>query len=77
MVQIGAMATRAAADALLAGLRARFAATMHGLSTTVIPVTANGRTVYRALVTGFARAADAHQFCTGMKAGGVACLVRG
>ena len=76
-VQIGAMATRPAAEALLASLRTRFASAMNGLSTTVNPATVGGKTVYRALITGFARAADANQFCGDMKASGVACLVRG
>lgn len=75
-VQIGAMSTHAAAAALLASFRARFTGAMHGLSTSVTPVSAGGRTVYRALVGGFARAADAGQFCAGMKASGVACLIR-
>jgi len=76
MVQVGAVASRGMADTALAGLRARFAGPMNGLSTTVIPATVGGRTVYRAMVTGFARAADANQFCSGMKANGVACFVR-
>jgi hypothetical protein len=75
-VQLGAMATRAAAEAVLADLKARFADAMHGLSTGVAPASVQGRTLYRALVTGFSRDADANRFCVGLKAGGVACFVR-
>jgi cell division protein FtsN len=75
-VQLGAMATRAAAEALLTELRARSLDAMHGLSTGVTPATVGGRTLYRALVTGFSHDMDANLFCTGLKASGVACFVR-
>jgi hypothetical protein len=75
-VQLGALATRAAAEAVLTDLKQRFAGAMHGLSTGVTPASVGGRTLYRALVTGFSRHADASQFCVGLKASGVACFVR-
>ena len=75
-VQLGAMSTRAAAEAMLDGLRPRFAGAMHDLETSVTPATIGGKTIYRALITGFARTADAGRFCAGLKAGGVACFVR-
>ncbi len=75
-VQLGAMATRGAAEAMLAGLRTNLVGAMHGLSTRVSPAGVGGRTVYRALVTGFARSVDAQQFCAGLKTDGVACFVR-
>ena len=75
-VQLGAMATRAAAEAMLAKMKTSFVGAMHGLSTRVAPASVGGRTVHRALVTGFARTVDAQQFCTGLKTSGVACFVR-
>jgi cell division septation protein DedD len=75
-VQLGAMATRAAAEALLTELKARSLVAMHGLSTGVTPATVGGRTLYRALVTGFSRDMDANRFCAGLKASGIACFVR-
>jgi hypothetical protein len=75
-VQLGAMATRAAAEALLTELKARSVGVMHGLSTDVRPASVGGRTLYRALVTGFSRDVDANRFCAGLKASGVACFVR-
>jgi cell division septation protein DedD len=75
-VQLGAMATRAAAEALLTELKARSLVAMHGLSTGVTPATVGGRTLYRALVTGFSRDTDANRFCAGLKASGIACFVR-
>lgn len=75
-VQLGAMATRAAAEAVLVDLKARFVGAMQGLSTGVAPASVGGRTLYRALVTGFSRDVDATRFCVGLKASGVACFVR-
>lgn len=75
-VQLGALATRAAAEAVLTDLQGRFADAMRGLSTAVAPASVRGRTLYRALVTGFSQDVDANRFCVGLKAGGVACFVR-
>ena len=75
-VQLAAMATRAAAEAVLTELKARSVGAMHGLSTSVTPASVGGRTLYRALVTGFSRDVDAGRFCAGLKASGVACFVR-
>ena len=75
-VQLGAMATPAAAEALLTDLKTRFVGAMHGLSTRVTPARVGDRTLYRALVTGFSRDVDAAQFCVGLKTSGVACFVR-
>jgi len=75
-VQLGAMATLAAAEALLADIKGRFMGALPDLSTTVAPASGRGRTVYRALVTGFSRDADAGQFCKGLKTSGLACFVR-
>jgi hypothetical protein len=75
-VQLGAMSTRAAAEAMIDGLRTRFAGAMRDLGTSVTPASVGGRTIYRALVTGFAGTADASRFCAGLKAGGLACFVR-
>ena len=75
-VQLGAMATSAAAKAMLANVETSFVGAMHGLSTRVTPASVSGRTVYRALVTGFPRAVDAQQFCTGLKTSGAECFVR-
>lgn len=75
-VQLGAMATRAAAEAMLANVKPSLVGAMHGLSTHVAPASVAGRTVHRALVTGFAHTVDAKQFCAGLKTSGVACFVR-
>lgn len=75
-VQLGAMATRAAAEALLTDLKARSVGAMQGLSTGVTPASVGGRTLYRALVTGFSRDVDAGRFCAELKASGVPCFVR-
>jgi cell division septation protein DedD len=75
-VQLAAMATRAAAEAVLTELKARSVGALQGLSTSVTPASVGGRTLYRALVSGFSRDADASRFCAGLKASGVACFVR-
>lgn len=75
-VQLGAMATRAAAEAMLANVKPSLVGAIHGLSTHVAPASVAGRTVHRALVTGFERTVDAKQFCAGLKTSGVACFVR-
>jgi hypothetical protein len=75
-VQLGAMSTRAAAEAMIDGLRTRFAGAMRDRGTSVTPASVGGRTIYRALVTGFSGTADASRFCAGLKAGGAPCFVR-
>jgi hypothetical protein len=75
-VQLAAMATRAAAEAVLTDLKARSVNAMQGLTTAVTPSSVGGRTIYRALVTGFSRDGDASRFCAGLKVSGVACFVR-
>jgi len=75
-VQLAAMATRAAAEAVLTDLKARSVGAMQGLTAGVTSTNVGGKTIYRALVTGFSRDVDASRFCAGLKASGVACFVR-
>ena len=49
---------------------------MAGKTKRVEPTTADGKTLYRASVGGFASRQDAVAFCDALKARGHACLVR-
>lgn len=72
-VQVGALATRAAAEEA-AKKAARQAPA--GMAARVEAATVDGRDVYRALVRGFASRADANRFCKAFMAAGGACFVR-
>lgn len=73
-VQIGAFTTPALAQAALD--RDAPGEEPDGRFTRVEPVTSGGALLYRALVHGFASAADARAFCAGLAAKGRACFVR-
>ncbi|MBI1198878.1 MAG: hypothetical protein GC203_13535 [Phenylobacterium sp.] len=72
VVQVGAVASDAEARGLLKRLAPQIGARAHWVET----ATVKGRVWRRALVGGFADAADATQFCARVKAAGGACFVR-
>ena len=76
VVQIIAAGSQAEAQRALDGLRVRFARQVDGRRGRIEPVQTDGRTLYRALVTGFGSRAEAVRACEGLKAGGQACFVR-
>jgi hypothetical protein len=75
-VQITAAGSQAAAQAALDGLRVRFARQVNGRRGRIEPVETDGRTLFRALITGFGSRAEATQVCAALRAGGQACFVR-
>jgi cell division septation protein DedD len=75
-VQIGASPDAADAQGLLARFKKKFAADIGGHTTDVVGAEVDGKTVHRALITGFGSAAEATSFCEKLKAGGQACFVR-
>ena len=54
----------------------RFAAQVDGRRGKVEPVETDGRTLFRALITGFGSRAEAVRACEALKAGGQTCFVR-
>ena len=76
MVQISASDNEAAAAADILAVQRRFSALVQGRPTRVEPAQVRGQTVYRAVLAGFASAADAAALCERLKAGGQACFVR-
>ncbi|WP_372785647.1 SPOR domain-containing protein [Phenylobacterium sp.] len=75
-VQVGASSSLPDAQDLLARLRKKSPALLAGLTTDVATVEVEGKTVNRALISGFATAVEAAQLCEKLKAGGQACFVR-
>lgn len=75
-VQIGASPDAKDAQGLLARLKTKFAADVGDHATEVVTAEVDGKTVHRALITGFASAAEASSLCEKLKAGGQACFVR-
>jgi cell division septation protein DedD len=75
-IQLAAMSDPAKAEALLDLTRRKYPKRMGGLTTRVEAVAAGGATLHRALVEGFASAAEAQAFCTALTAAGQPCLVR-
>lgn len=72
VAQIGASPSDADARGLLKALGGR----LGGRAAWVEKADVGGRTWYRAVVGGFADAADANGFCAGLKAAGKGCFVR-
>lgn len=72
VAQVGASPSDADARGVLASL----GASTGGRETWVEKAAVGGKTWYRAVVGGFADAADASGFCAGLKASGRACFVR-
>jgi hypothetical protein len=75
-VQIGAYSSEALAAKGWSDLDAAFAAGMSGKGKHFEPVTKDGKTLYRAAVTGFGSKAEATAFCGKLKAAGHACIVK-
>jgi len=75
-VQIGASPSLPDIQGLLARFKKKFSGELGGLSTSVATVQVNGKTVNRALVAGFASAAQANAFCKTLSAAGQACFIR-
>jgi sporulation related protein len=75
-VQIGASPSLPDIQGLLARFKKAFAANLDGLTTNVATVQVDGKTVNRALISGFASTAEANGFCKTLEAAGQACFVR-
>lgn len=75
-VQVGASPDAKDAEGLLARLRKTFAADLADHATDVVTAEVGGKTVHRALVTGFGSASEASSLCERLKAAGQACFVR-
>jgi hypothetical protein len=75
-VQVGASPSLPDIQGLLTRFKKTFAGKLGGLSTSVATVQADGKTVNRALVSGFASAAEANAFCKALSAAGQACFIR-
>jgi hypothetical protein len=75
-VQVGASPSQDDAKSLLGRVEKKFASDLAGLKTDVTAATVDGKSVYRALISGFAGAGDANRLCEALKAGGQACFVR-
>ncbi len=75
-VQIGASPSLADIQGLLARFKKKFASDLGGLSASVATVQVDGKTVNRALVSGFGSAAEANAFCKTLSAAGQACFIR-
>jgi hypothetical protein len=76
MVQIGASPSLPDLQRLLAKAKKKFADDLGGLTTKVATVQVDGKTVNRALITGFASNAEANAFCKTLSAQGQACFIR-
>jgi hypothetical protein len=75
-VQVGASSSPSDARNLLARLKTKSPALLAGLTTDVATVEVDGKTVNRALISGFGTSAEAAQLCEKLKAEGQACFVR-
>jgi D-alanyl-D-alanine carboxypeptidase len=75
-VQVGASPSEDDAKAILGRLQKKQADALKGFKTDVQAAQVDGKTVYRALVSGFAGMSAANALCEELKAGGHACFVR-
>jgi len=75
-VQIGAFSSAAQADQGWSGAAGIAPGPMAGKGKKVVPVTVDGRTLYRTFVTGFASHDAAQALCDRLKAAGRTCFVR-
>jgi hypothetical protein len=75
-VQVGTAGSEADAKALLAKLNRKFAKDLGGLKPGVVRATVDGKTIYRAMLTGFPAPKAASQLCETLKTAGQACFVR-
>ena len=76
VAQIGASPSLADIQAQLARFKKKFAADLKGLDAHAVTVQVDGKTVNRALVSGFAGMADAQTLCRRLTAARQPCLVR-
>jgi cell division protein FtsN len=75
-VQVGASPSLPDIQGALAKFRKKFAADLGGLTSSVATVQVDGKTVNRALVSGFGSAAEAGAFCKTLADAGQACFIR-
>ena len=75
-VQIGASPSLPDIQGLLARFKKKFAANLDGLTSNIATVQVDGKTVNRALISGFPSPAEASGFCKTLEAAGQACFVR-
>jgi cell division protein FtsN len=75
-VQIGAFSSPAQADQGWSGAAGIAPGAMAGKGKKVVPVTVDGRTLYRTFVTGFGSHDAAQALCDRLKAAGRTCFVR-
>jgi cell division protein FtsN len=75
-VQIGAFSSPSQADQGWSGAAGIAPGPMAGKGKKVVPVTVDGRTLYRTFVTGFASHDAAQALCDRLKAAGRTCFVR-
>jgi SPOR domain len=76
MVQIGALPTQAGAEKAWTDVQHKLASAMAGKGRKIETTQKDGKTFYRAYVTGFASHAQAESFCASLKAAGGTCIVR-
>lgn len=76
VAQIGAYSSAALAGKGWSDIAAAFGADMSGKGKVIEPVDHDGKTLFRAAVSGFASRADAAAFCGKLKAAGHACIVK-
>jgi cell division septation protein DedD len=75
-VQIGASPDLADAQGLIARFKKKFADDLSGHATDVVTAEVGGKTVHRALITGFGSASEASSLCKKLTAADQACFVR-
>jgi cell division septation protein DedD len=75
-VQVGASPSLADTQGLLTRFKKTFASHLGGLTPSVATVQVGGKTVNRALVSGFSSSAEADAFCKTLAAAGQACFIR-
>lgn len=75
-VQIGASPNLSDIQGLLRRFKATFAGDLSGLTANVATVQLEGKTMNRALISGFGSAAEATAFCKKLSAAGQACFVK-
>lgn len=75
-VQIGASPSLPDTQTLLAKFKKKFAPELSGLNAAVATVQVEGKTVNRALISGFASPAEANGFCRKLAQSGQACFIR-
>jgi hypothetical protein len=76
LAQIGAFATREAAERAWGDIAGLFPTLVAGKTMRIDPVTVNGAVMYRSAIAGFADAADAQALCARLMASSQTCFVR-